>query len=224
MTRPTKHPKTAIYRVRKTVPVALRAAAGVTEWIVSLGTKDPLEARQKAAHALADIEARHAAAKAAALPPRALTLREIMEVASEWYRAFVGDWEDDPGHPGQWEMMDDLAADQVEYSGDPQAPERRLRLSPQEIDNARGLLRGRGIAADEPSVRKLAEVIWHLGRKAASVLQARAVGDYSPDPTLPTLPEPKHSKAAKALPAEDLLKAWAAERNPSAATLTKYRR
>lgn len=224
MTRPTQHPKTGIYRIRRAVPAALREAAGVREWIVNLGTKDPLEARRRAAQALAEIEAKHAAARAAAQPPRSLTHREVIQVAGEWYRDFIKDFEDDPGHPEQWAQMAELAGDQVEYSGDERDPNSHVRLSQWELEQARRLFRERAIAADEASVRKLAEALWSLRQQAATVLQSRAEGDYSPDPNLATLPEPRQRKPTKTLPAEDLLKAWAAERNPSAATLTKYTR
>ena len=39
MTRPTKHPKTGIYRARKAVPALLRDSVGKRELVVSLGTK-----------------------------------------------------------------------------------------------------------------------------------------------------------------------------------------
>ena len=118
MIRPTKHPKTGIYRMRKAVPASLRAVAGKREWEESLGTRDPAEAKAKAPSALAHIEAKHRAAIAASQPPRTLTQREILEVAGEWYRAFVSDWEDDPGARDGWEMMVELGLDQVEQGGD----------------------------------------------------------------------------------------------------------
>ncbi len=218
MTRPTKHPKTGIYRVRKAVPLRLRAAAGVREWVVGLATKDAAEARQKAPQALAQIAAMQARAEAVASPPRALSHREIMEVAADWYRGFVADWEDDPGDPEHWEILADVTADQAGETG--------IYLRPEDIAEARRVLEGRGISADPVSVRLLAETIWERKQSAARVLEARAEGDYSPDPMLARLPAPKEPGAGtrQPLPGDEVVKAWAAERNPSQATLRKYHR
>jgi len=48
MTRPTRHPRTGIYWVRKGVPKALHAHLGRWELAQSLGTKDPAEAKRLA--------------------------------------------------------------------------------------------------------------------------------------------------------------------------------
>lgn len=53
MLRPAKLPQTGIYRVRKALPEPLRTVAGRREWIVSLGTKDPAEAKARPADAVA---------------------------------------------------------------------------------------------------------------------------------------------------------------------------
>ena len=57
MTRPTKHPKTGIYRVRKAVPESLRPFVGRREVTVNLRTREPREAAAKAPAALIQIEA-----------------------------------------------------------------------------------------------------------------------------------------------------------------------
>lgn len=48
MLRPTKHPKTRVYRSRSRVPKALQDIIGSAERVVSLATKDPQEAKRKA--------------------------------------------------------------------------------------------------------------------------------------------------------------------------------
>jgi hypothetical protein len=45
MSRPVKHPKTGIYYFRKAVPEDLRALVGKREEKISLGTKNPAEAK-----------------------------------------------------------------------------------------------------------------------------------------------------------------------------------
>ena len=60
MSRPSKHPKTGIYQLRKVVPEDLRKLVGKREEKVSLQTRDPVEAKQRFAKALAELEARWA--------------------------------------------------------------------------------------------------------------------------------------------------------------------
>ena len=87
MTRPTKHPKTGIYRLRLLIPPHLRDAAKATlgvghELIANLKTKDEREARQKAPAALASLHARLAALQAAAEGrPAELTESEVNALA-----------------------------------------------------------------------------------------------------------------------------------------------
>lgn len=73
MTRPTKHPKTGVYRIRMRVPQDLRAALGTGERIVTLRTKDPKEAAAKAPAAVAKLKAEFNAARAASGPARRLS-------------------------------------------------------------------------------------------------------------------------------------------------------
>ena len=79
MTRPTKHPKTGVYRIRMRVPKDLRATLGVGDRNVTLGTKDPKEAAAKAPILTAKLKAEFNAARAASGPARRLTHREVIE-------------------------------------------------------------------------------------------------------------------------------------------------
>jgi integrase len=56
MARPSKHPKTGIYWLRKRVPDDLRSIVGKAEHKRSLKTKDPVEAKRLHAVALAELE------------------------------------------------------------------------------------------------------------------------------------------------------------------------
>jgi integrase len=56
MTRPTKHPKTGFYWIRKGVPKALRVVVGKRELIRSLGTKDCAVAKRLAPPVLTEFE------------------------------------------------------------------------------------------------------------------------------------------------------------------------
>ena len=52
MATPFKHPRTGVYYVRRAVPKDLREALGKVEYLKSLGTKDPSQAKKDFAAAL----------------------------------------------------------------------------------------------------------------------------------------------------------------------------
>ncbi len=56
MSAPFKDPRTGIYYFRKVIPSELRAAFGKREYKVSLGTRDPNDARSKMAEPAAAYE------------------------------------------------------------------------------------------------------------------------------------------------------------------------
>lgn len=228
MTRPTPHPKTGVYRLRKAVPTELRPIIGKRELIATLGTKDPAEARAKAPAVLRDMEARLAVARmACASPARRLSHRDVRGLCGEWYRELIGDFEDDPGSPDGWEAFEDELFDKLER--DEEGDVVGFEPNKDDLEEARRLAASRGIAADAESIRRLAVALFETQRVAAAVLLRRAEGDYSPDPNLATFPpmpaqvEPKApAPEVKALTGEALLDAWAAETQPSAATRRKY--
>ncbi|HEV7323903.1 MAG TPA: DUF6538 domain-containing protein [Bosea sp. (in: a-proteobacteria)] len=78
MSRPWKHPKTGIYWLRKRVPDDLQKLVGKREEKLSLGTRDPSEAKSKQLEALAAVEPRWANLK---VGPRPLTEHECHEFA-----------------------------------------------------------------------------------------------------------------------------------------------
>jgi hypothetical protein len=60
MPRPSRHPKTGIYQLRKAVPKELRKLVGKREEKLSLDTHESVEAKLRFAKALAKFEARWA--------------------------------------------------------------------------------------------------------------------------------------------------------------------
>ncbi|WP_415192983.1 DUF6538 domain-containing protein [Rhodopseudomonas sp.] len=58
MARPFRHPKTGIFWFRKRVPDSLRALVGKREHKVTLGTRDPAEAKIAHARIAAEVEER----------------------------------------------------------------------------------------------------------------------------------------------------------------------
>lgn len=91
MTRPIKHPKTGIFMLRKRVPDELRSVLGKREEKLSLGTRDPQEAKRLHAEALAKLESRWANLR---LPEKPLSWPEIQacvaSFAGEYLAEFAG--------------------------------------------------------------------------------------------------------------------------------------
>lgn len=235
MTRPTKHPTTGVYRIRKVVPKELRPIIGSAERIISLRTKDPAEAAKRAPAALRKIEQEFAAARAALSPARKLTHREVIALCGAFYREIVAHWEDDPGSAEDWELFADQLYDALERddaTGEPVGP------SAADLADAQRLARQHGIAADADSIRRIATTLYATKLKAAETLRRRAEGDYSPDAHVATFPpivvsetstapkpatSPPAGRSAAPLTGEKLLEAWAGETQPAHATLKKYR-
>ncbi|RVT91686.1 hypothetical protein EOD42_20380 [Rhodovarius crocodyli] len=223
MIRPTKHPRTGIYHVRKAVPAALRGVVGKREWIENLGTKDPDEAKRLAPAAVTRIEAMHRVALSAIGTPRRLTQKELMAYAGEWYREFMGAWEDDPGDVEGWERWQDILSDNLDEEDD---GSRSYLYRQPDMDEAASYLRGRGVSPDRETIRTFSRVLNSVKHRAARKLAERAGGDYSPDPNLITFPALRSTPPAEpttpTLTWAALLALWAAERRPAAATQKKY--
>jgi hypothetical protein len=181
MTRPTKHPKTGVYQIRRRVPKALQGIIGKAERVISLGTKDPEEAKRRAPAANRKIDEEFAAARATLEPVRRLSHREIAALCGELYRETVGHWEDDPGTAEDWKAYADHLHDELERdetTGDAVGP------SPADLAEAKRITQARGIPADFDSIRRLAVAFYKTKLKIAETLSRRAEGDYSPDQTL----------------------------------------
>ncbi|MCJ2100014.1 DUF6538 domain-containing protein [Methylobacterium sp. E-046] len=116
MARPYKDPKTGIYRLRRVVPESLRQFVGKREEKLSLGTRDPEEARRLHAKAMAEIEARWANLRAG---ERTLTEREAHEMAKPLKAKFLALYLDDPSQqPWYPECYDQLSLAQPYDSAD----------------------------------------------------------------------------------------------------------
>lgn len=82
MARPFKHSKTGVYWIRKVIPAHLRAAIGQREFKRSLRTHDSTEARRRAPAALAEFDARIAAAARG----EHFGYEDLQALAGEYYR------------------------------------------------------------------------------------------------------------------------------------------
>jgi integrase len=214
MVRPFKHSKTGVYWVRKVVPAALRPAVGKRELKASLGTKDPREAKAKAALVIERFEALIASARAGGSE---LSQRDIDSLCGEWYRAQCELWGDNPGKAADWDLYLSLQSEQLEdfEAWEDQDQERRIFLKPDDRAAAAALLEAHGHIEDAAAVKRLAEALFWTKRDFGLEMRRRADGDWSPDPIVhkfPMLATRKAPEAApKAITVEALVTAWAAE-------------
>jgi len=223
MIRPTKHPKTGVYRIRSRVPKSLQDIIGSAERVISLATKDPDEAKRRAPAAERKIAEEIATARATLGPARRLTHREIAALCGELYRETTGHWEADPGTAEDWQAYADQLYDELERdvaTGEAVGPSRA------DLADAKRITLARGVPADPTSVHRLASAFYRTKLKAAETLGRRADGDYSPDPHLETFPpveaEKPQAAAEEPLTSESLLADWGAERTPAASTVRSY--
>src|ERR1700761_4260359 len=100
MSRPWKHPKTGIYQLRKVVPDDLRKLVGKREEKLSLHTRDPAEAKQRFAQALADLEERWANLRSG---PKSLTESEAHRLATVVHDRWFKQHRDNPGRQNAWD-------------------------------------------------------------------------------------------------------------------------
>ncbi|TPK80396.1 hypothetical protein FJ527_01065 [Mesorhizobium sp. B2-4-18] len=119
MPTPVRNPKTFIFQLRVRVPADLVAIArgkvvglpvgGSIKQVtigdavkVSLGTRDPNEAKERYAAAYAALTAFWAALRNG---PSALSQKQTFALAGEAYAAFVAAFDDNPGSTERWERM-----------------------------------------------------------------------------------------------------------------------
>ena len=221
VTRPTQHPKSRTYRLRLAIPVELRETAkglyGVQrEFIANLGTADKHEAWAKTGEALAGLQEKLAAVRAAAAGqiPR-LTTRQIAALEGQFYKQQLALWEDNPGRAHRWRDQRGHLEDCLEVSGDPadrSTWKQEPVMGPDDLEEARATIAGAKLVAGPEDVHKLAMTLWGAKWDLATVLERRARGDYSPDTNLarfPSMPSPATPQAPGGLTLDSLIEGWA---------------
>ena len=225
MARPTKLQGSRFPYARKVVPADVRQLLGRTEFRAALRGETAAEVRRQHMAMLAQWEAEIATARAQlAGKVQALSQREVLAIAGQWYRERAVEMEENPGEPEGWQAWFDQLTDRVAV--DAQGERDAFEPNAEELRESETLLRARGIAAEGASVRSLAVALWENKLALARLMEQRAAGDYSPDQYERSLPEARPratNSPAPALTRDALLAAWAAEANPAAATLKKYR-
>lgn len=224
MTRPTLHPKTGVFRLRKVIPPALRDAAQRIygqrrEFIESLRTKDEAEARRRAPATLAEMERKlDVCRRNTAEPPRRLSHIECVAIAGAWRKDRLEANARNPGAPGAWEAERDRLLDDV--ATEPGEPATDYEPSPRDIAEAQTVAAGQGITADKASLHALAQALWLAKVQTAETMMRRASGDYGPDEYADRYPDiavaagqpPRPAEAGPELAFDDLLEGWARDR------------
>ncbi|MGV1758902.1 DUF6538 domain-containing protein [Rhizobium sp. A22-96] len=209
MSRPTRHPVTGIYQFRKRVPEHLIPLIGKREEKVSLGTRDPHEAKIAHARILAATEARWRQLAAGVI---SLSQKQAVAMSGEIYRAMIAENEDDPGPPHLREAG--LIADYFHLR-----PE-KVKVVPLSKNNAlveqvleayrtrrndraiNDYLKRHGYRLDESSLVLLRNAVAYAVLQAKEHLLKLANGDYRPDPDADRFP--KLDLTAKKKDASDL--------------------
>jgi integrase len=236
MARPWKHPDSGIYYVRQRIPTNVQAIArsrqislpkeagggnirvGSTGHHVktSLRTRDPREAKQRNASALAHLET---VWRGLLDGPQQLTHRQLTAYAGEVYRRAKARWEEEPGSAKMWQHILALAD-----KWDEAAILRETRPFVEEI------IARHALHLDDATMVALAHALHKAGMDAARLMQRRAEGDYGADAVAGRFPS-IHVQAAPAAPPAgqlsitELFGRWkreAAARNLAEKTFSEY--
>jgi hypothetical protein len=189
MSRPWKHPKTGIYQLRKAVPEDLRKIVGKREEKVSLHTRDPGEAKQRFAKALAELEARWANLRTG---PKLLTEREAHQLAVVAYDQWLQMYRDTPSQQTSWDVVagdrlfgtpqtreQRLAASQRTMDGAPELPEDKIfRMEQTCLEAADGYLTANGVFINSENRRTMARALGAAMQRASVLCQS--AGKFDP--------------------------------------------
>ncbi|WP_152047138.1 DUF6538 domain-containing protein [Aureimonas psammosilenae] len=193
--------------------VLVKLSAKAQDVRLSLRTRDPQEARERQAAAIASLER---AWRAVRTGPVSLSFQQTVALAGEWYREMVAGWSDDPGEAAAWEDMRAHIVDaQLDLERD-ETPSNWRRL--EDAVHPSPFLRSRGVELDETTKRRFLREAGKALTQAAGVLERNADGDYRPDPDAMRFPEwnpimpvsanPTASKATGKLTIDDLFTGW----------------
>lgn len=197
MPRPYKHQKTGVYWYRQRVPAHLKSVArGQTVTVnveghlshpkvgdtiqVSLGTKDPAEAKRLSNEAQSQFDQVWLSFSSA---PVKLTQKQIVALSGELYETFKAVLEEDPGLSGKWAERRRLRADKPL----PPVERRALMINPPRSLEERlsswvdGALREHHLTVDDETYQKLLVEFDRAIGDIAVLLERRSEGDYSPD-------------------------------------------
>lgn len=240
MASPWKDPRTGILYLRVRVPPDVASVAagnrvslpvgndnrvvsvGKTLVKVSLATRDPAEARARFAAALAALLAFWERLR---LGPQPLSHKQRIALAGEVRKRVVGAFDNDPGDPKQWQVVQRINAfirsdDAIGVLPGRQAGELATRAEMAEYRYGKALdmvLVEKAIVLAPADRAPLVEAVAQAMQEAAEVNLRKAEGDYSPDPGVaryPVFEGPAETGTAATSPAlsfADLFGFWERE-------------
>lgn len=194
MIRPTKHPKTGVYRLRGRLTAEMAAIYGKKEFKVSLGTKDAAEARHRAPEVYAALQSQwrqdslaHALshAETTRLDPIDLTGLQIHALAGAIYEKYVEPYKDDAGAGSDWQKQIDLDQKVATTPGFPGYRMAQLRWRPAVIK----YLSEQNISVSNTSLLQLTSAVHRHLSVAHKTLLKKSRGDYSEDTYTATFPK-----------------------------------
>lgn len=238
MSRPSKHPKTGIYQLRKVVPEDLRKLVGKREEKLSLQTRDPVEAKRRHAEALTEIEARWANLRAG---PKSLTEREAHQLAVIAHGRWMEQYRDNPSQQTFWDTglggrlfgppktRKELLAE-VErlcnFSALDEPEDKIFQMEKWCLQAADDCLALHGLVVDDQSRRTLARAMAAAIQRASLTLAKLARGESIAEtlfsPAVSSAPISRSSQRPVSF--EELVNGWAAERRPVAKTRYEWSR
>ncbi|MBY5826305.1 DUF6538 domain-containing protein [Rhizobium leguminosarum] len=235
MSRPTRHPLTGIYQFRKRVPENLIPLIGKREIKISLGTRDPQQAKIAHARILATTEAKWRQLAAGLI---SLSQKQAVAMSGEIYRTMITENEDDPGPPHlrQAGLIADhlhLRPEKVkilQLTKDDALFEKvletyRTRRNDRAIND---YLMQHGYRLDEPSFERLRTAVAHAVLQAKEHLLKLANGDYRSDPdadrfpTLDLAAREKHASQPGKYGIAQVFEDYVAEKKVAPATYKKW--
>ena len=196
MSRPTKHPVTGIYQLRKRVPRHLQDVVGKSVIKVSLKTRDPVAAKVAHANALAEIEARWLQLSAGVV---SLNQKQATAMAGEIYRTMTSQYEDNPGDPALWKtslirdhlfLRPERGVKFLAISQDQELVDRHLNMLKRNRNDEAifTYLDHHGYRIDDPSLEMLRKAVASAVMQAKEHILKMSEGDYRPDPDADRFP------------------------------------
>lgn len=216
MAQPWSHPKTGMFWFRRAVPIDLRELIGKREELLSLGTKDPVEARVRYAVHSAEVEKRWANLRAG---NRSLTEREAHAIAAAAHNRWLEWHRDEPSEQFTWHprLFRRLWTHTAPPSGTGTVSVDRLFSKAMrtfcfaQADNA---LSHHGLVVDDNSRLKLAKAVSAAFQRASLTLEQLSAGITSSVEDHPRAAENSGATSAWSTPKSLSLSAVVEPRSP----------
>lgn len=219
MASPFKHPKTSVYYVRRAVPRDLQEVLGRREYLKSLGTKDPAEAKTRFAAAFAESEAIFARARAGIGVIDTLDEQQVKDVADAWAA-----WVLEEDEETRLEGLSDRAYEKMQETFDIVIPKLRSELARGQVDEGTAwefddFLKSHGfnIPISSPDYRRVHMAMLRAWVRAIEQEQQRHRGEPIETPKAPEIGPRRLPSDDKGDPARlsGAFQGWRRERKPT---------